>query len=108
MRARERESGRLRGQGEGRIDGVRDLGAVGAPVRLAGDDDVAAPGEGPEARRQRVPRLAAHDDGGAQRHLLEVGEVFRQMPRHDAITTDGAVGGLRPDQADTGAGCDVV
>ncbi len=45
-----------------RVDRTRALGAVRRPVRLSGDDDVAASGQRPPARIERVPRGPAHDD----------------------------------------------
>ena len=67
---------------------------------LPGDHDVAAAGQRPAPRVERVPRPAAHHDGRAQRERLEVREVFGNVPRHAAVAADDPALGLRPDQPD--------
>jgi hypothetical protein len=76
------------------------FGALRVPVGLPRDDDVAAPGQRPEARRHRIPGLAAHDHGRAHGDLLEMRHVFRQAPGHDTVLADHAIGGARIDQTD--------
>lgn len=75
-------------------------GWLGCPVRLARDHDVGAPGQRPEAGRQRVPGLAAHDHGRALGQLLEVRQVLGQVPGHGIVLADDAVGGACVDEMD--------
>ena len=80
--------------------GVHDLGALGRPLRVAGHDDVAPAGKRLEAGIERVPGLAAHDDGVAEGQLLEMGEVLGDVPRHPARGADDAVVRLGPDEGE--------
>ena len=73
------------------LNGIGPLRTFGLPVTLAGDDDVGAPWQWPEPRRQRLPGLAAHHDGGAGGLLLEVGQVLRQMPGQGIVGADHAI-----------------
>src|SRR5450830_1096545 len=64
-------------QGDGGLQRASRVHALVRPGRIAGDDDVAALGQGPP---DRFKGLAAHDDGVAQGDPLEMGQVFRQVP----------------------------
>ncbi len=79
-----------RGERERVVDGCRAHGAVGRPVVAVRHDDVRAPRQRAEPRRQRLPRLAAHDHGRAERDVLEVRQVFGHVPRHAAGAADHA------------------
>lgn len=70
---------------------MRHFRAARLPIPLPGDNNVASSGQGPENRRQALPRLAAHDDRTAQRGALEMRQVFRKVPRHAPIAANNAV-----------------
>ena len=75
------------------------LDALVTPRRIAGDDDIA-----PSRQRasDRVESLAAHDDGLAEGHALEVGQVFRQVPGELVVYPDAAPGVDGHDQGQAG------
>jgi hypothetical protein len=97
-----------RGQGLGKERGAADdAGLVGGPRRLpcgrqrthdgsagrliagiARDHDVQASRKRPA---DRLPRAPSHDDGVAERDLLEIGEVGGQPPRQLVVTADDAI-----------------
>lgn len=76
------------GTGDCLFQGGEHLGTFQAQVRLATDDDVEAPRQGPA---ERVPGLATHDDRLAQGQCLEVLEVRRQVPGQLVVAADDAV-----------------
>src|SRR5688500_15186423 len=74
------------GEGGGLAQRPRDahLGVWGRSETYA-DDDV------PPARQRlpdRIPRSTAHDDRAAERQLLEMLEIVRQVPWQPSGTTD--------------------
>ncbi len=75
-------------------DADGDLGTVGPPGRVAGDDDAAPPGQ----RTHRFERLAAHDHGMAHGQPFEPLQVGRQVPGHAAVGADHPVAGDRRDE----------
>ncbi|OEI67243.1 hypothetical protein Cus16_3144 [Curtobacterium sp. ER1/6] len=83
---------------------MHDLRTLGGPRRVTREHDVPASGQRTEARRQRVPRAAAHDDGTVAGDLPEVGEVLGHVPRDPAVGTDHAGRGARPDHTDAADG----
>ena len=80
-----------RGRGRRLAQAVRDQAPVALPQRVSGDHDVVAPGQRPEARRQRVPGLAAHHDRRAHRHRTEVPLVGGLVPQQRIAAADRAV-----------------
>jgi hypothetical protein len=82
------------------LEAVRHQRAVGVPAGLARDDDVGAAGQRPEARRDRVPGLAAHDHRVAERGALEERHVLRQLPQQVVVVADDAVARHGRDERD--------
>ena len=71
--------------------------AASAKCRIAGDDDVGATGQ---RLADRLPGLAAHDDGMAHGASLEVPQVGGHVPGQRAPAADHAVARHRGDQGD--------
>ena len=90
-------SGADAGERERRVERWRGLGAFGAEVSVARDDDVAPPGQRPA---DRLPGLSAHHDRRAEGDLLEAAQVVRQADEQAAAMADAAVAGNDGDQAD--------
>ena len=80
------------------------LGALGLPLGVARQHDVAPARQRAEARRQRLPGASAHDHRAARGDAPEVGQVLRQAPGHVAAVADHAVARDRGDELDERAG----
>ncbi len=85
-------------QVEGALDAAGDEHPVRrAPARVARDDDVRTAGQ---CLRQRLERLAAHDDAVSHRERLEALQVGGDAPGHLIVTADHAVRGDGGQDAD--------
>ena len=76
-----------------------NLHSVRVPIRIAGEDDVAPPGE---QAGKALEGLAAHDHRRAHGHFLEVPEVGRDVPGKGAVLADHAIVGAGDDEDDLG------
>jgi hypothetical protein len=56
---------------EGLLERARSFRALGAPLRISGDDDVSSTGQRPEPVGQRFPGASPHEDGMARRELAK-------------------------------------
>ena len=81
------EDGRVAGSFECGVEAGKTFDAGDGGT--AGEDDVAAAGEG---FADGVVGLTSHDEGVAHGDSFEMLEVFTQMPGKTALVTDGAVG----------------
>src|SRR5450830_412034 len=87
-------------QRDGRLERAGGVDPIVRPGRIAGDDDVAALGQGPP---DRFKGLAAHDDGMAQGDPLVMGEVLRQVPGQLVVDADAALGIHGNNEGEVGA-----
>ena len=84
-----------RGRGVGEA-----FGAFGAELRVAAYDEVASSGQ---RTAERLPGLASHQDGVAERERTEMLQVGPEPPRQLVVASDGAVARDRGDEDDLGS-----
>src|SRR5699024_9503626 len=78
----------LMAAGDGLLETVTKQGPIGLIVRVAGDDQVLAPGQG---AADGLPGFAAHHNGVAQGGLFEMSQIPRQVPGQGIVVADAAV-----------------
>src|SRR5690606_28250279 len=94
------EGDRLSGaERERRLERGGDRGAGRLVARGPRHDDVLPSGE---RLAEGFPRLAPHDDRVAEREVLEVAKVLREVPGKSALHADHAVRGDGGQEIDAG------
>jgi len=79
------------------LQGMCNFAALGRERTVAGHDDVLPPRQDAP---NRLPGLAAHDDGLAHRGRLEMPQFTGQVPWHAPVLADGPVAAHGRDDRD--------